>query len=177
MFEKMTQHPRPHVSNIILIGMPASGKSTVGVILAKVLGMDFIDTDLVIQKRENARLCEIQEERGIEVFLRCEEAAILSIQVKNSIIATGGSVVYSDAAMRHLKEDGAVVYLKVEKEELFRRLHDIKQRGVVLKDGETLDEMFDSRSILYEKYADFIVEEKAASIEETVERIRELVGE
>ena len=159
--------------NIILIGMPASGKSTVGVILAKVLGKDFIDTDLVIQQRENALLCEIQRTRGIPAFLKCEEEAVLSVSRKNAIIATGGSVVYSEAAMRYLAETGIIVYLKVEKNEIFRRLHDINERGVVLKDGESLEEMFESRSILYEKYADVVIEEKNSSIEETVKRIEE----
>lgn len=155
-------------TNIILTGMPASGKSTVGVILAKVLGMDYIDTDLVIQKREKALLCDLIRDRGVDGFLRAEEEAVLSVQEKNAVIATGGSVVYSDAGMRHLNEDGIVIYLKVEKEELFKRLHNIKERGVVLRPNETVEEMFESRSVLYEKYADIVVEEGESSIEETV---------
>ena len=155
-------------TNIILTGMPASGKSTVGVILAKVLGMDYIDTDLVIQKREKALLCDLIRDRGVDGFLRAEEEAVLSVQEKNAVIATGGSVVYSDAGMRHLNEDGIVIYLKVRKEELFKRLHNIKERGVVLRPDETVEEMFESRSVLYEKYADIVVEEGESSIEETV---------
>ncbi len=163
-------------TNIILTGMPASGKSTVGVILAKVLGMDYIDTDLVIQKREKALLCDLIRDRGVDGFLCAEEEAVLSVQEKNAVIATGGSVVYSDAGMRHLKEDGIVIYLKVGKEELFKRLHNIKERGVVLRPNETVEEMFESRSVLYEKYADIVVEEGESSIEETVMMIADEVS-
>lgn len=159
--------------NITLIGMPASGKSTVGVILAKILGMSFIDTDLVIQQRENALLCDIINERGVDGFLAAEEEAILSIDPSNTVIATGGSAVYSKAGMKYLKSIGKVVYLKVDKEDLFRRLHNIKQRGVVLRSGETLDEMYNSRSSLYEKYTDIVIDETNATVEETVEKIRE----
>lgn len=157
--------------NYILVGMPASGKSTVGVILAKVLGRTFIDSDIVIQQREGALLCDIIKERGIEGFLKTEEAAVLSIDTSNAVIATGGSVVYSEAGMNHLKKHGKVIYLKVEKDNLFKRLHNIKQRGVVLKPGETLDEMYSARCILYEKYADFVIDETNASVEDTVEMI------
>lgn len=162
--------------NIVLTGMPASGKSTVGVILAKILGMDFLDTDIVIQQREGARLNEIIEERGIEGFLSCEENAVLSVNVRNTVIATGGSVIYSSKAMEHLKENAEIVYLKVKKEELFKRLKNISERGVVLKDGESLDEMFETRSKLYEKYADLTVCEDGFSIEDTVSAVRDLCG-
>ena len=160
-------------NNLVLIGMPASGKSTVGVILAKVLGKKFLDTDLVIQQRENALLCEIIRDKGVDGFLRCEEEAILSVNEENTVIATGGSAVYGEEAMKHLKDNGTVIYLKVEKSELLKRLKDIKERGVVLKDGEDFDEMFDERIILYEKYADMIIEEGQASIEETIAKIQE----
>ena len=158
-------------TNIVLIGMPASGKSTVGVILAKVLGMDFIDTDLVIQQKEDSLLYEIINDRGVEGFLRCEEEALLSINTVNTVIATGGSAVYSERGMKHLSENGAIIYLKVEKDKLFDRLHEIRERGVVLRDGESLDEMYEERSVLYEKYADTIIDEGDSSIEETVRRI------
>ena len=157
-------------SNIVLIGMPASGKSTIGVILAKMLGKDFLDTDLVIQQREQALLCEIIEQRGVSGFLKCEEAAVLSVSPSDTVIATGGSVVYSDEAVRHLSGTATVIYLKVEKEEIVRRLHNIKERGVVLKDGESFDDMFIERSILYEKYADVIIEEDS-DLEGTIEKI------
>ena len=158
--------------NIVLIGMPASGKSTAGVILAKVLGKKFIDTDLVIQEREKDLLSEIIKDKGVAGFMKIEEEAILSVDVKNTVIATGGSAVYGEKAMEHLKENGTVVYLKVEKDELFKRLTDIKERGVVLREGETIEEMFDSRSVLYEKYADIIIEERDSTIEETIEKIQ-----
>lgn len=158
--------------NIVLIGMPASGKSTAGVILAKVLGKKFIDTDLVIQERENALLADIIKNKGVAGFMKTEEEAILSVDVKNTVIATGGSAVYGEKAMEHLKENGTVVYLKVEKDELFKRLTDIKERGVVLRDGETIEEMFDIRSVLYEKYADIIIEERDSTIEETIRKIQ-----
>ena len=159
-------------TNIVLIGMPASGKSTVGVILAKVLGKKFIDTDLVIQLRENALLAEIIKDKGVEGFMKSEEEAILSVDENNTVIATGGSAVYGEKAMEHLKENGTVIYLKVEKDELFKRLKNIKERGVVLKQGETLEEMYDNRSVLYEKYADIVIEERDSTIEETIEKIQ-----
>ena len=146
-------------NNITLIGMPASGKSTVGVILAKILGLSFVDTDLVIQQREGALLCDIISERGLEGFLKAEESAVLSIGPSNTVIATGGSVVYSEAGMEYLKSLGKVVYLKVEKEDLFGRLHHIRQRGVALREGQTLRDLYDERTVLYEKYADTVIEE------------------
>ena len=152
--------------------MPASGKSTAGVILAKVLGKKFIDTDLVIQEREKALLSEIIKDKGVAGFMKTEEEAILSVDVKNTVIATGGSAVYGEKAMEHLKENGTVVYLKVEKDELFKRLTDIKERGVVLREGENIEEMYDSRIVLYEKYADIIIEERDSTIEETIRKIQ-----
>ena len=154
--------------NIVLIGMPTSGKSTVGVILAKILGKDFIDSDLVIQKREGATLSRIIESRGIDGFLQCEEQALLDIRVSDTVIATGGSAVYSEAAMRHLSQGACVVYLKLELDELKKRLKSIKERGVVMRPGESLEDMFAVRAALYEKYADITVEEKGASVEDTV---------
>ncbi|MCR4720117.1 MAG: shikimate kinase [Lachnospiraceae bacterium] len=148
--------------------MPASGKSTVGVILAKVLGMEFVDSDLVIQKRESLKLSEIIETCGVEGFLRAEEEALLSIRAEGTVIATGGSAVYSEAGMNFLKQNATVVYLKVGLKPLKKRLHDIKGRGVVLRGGETFDEMYAERTALYEKYADVVVEEKNGSIEDTV---------
>ena len=163
-------------SNIILIGMPTSGKSTVGVIAAKILGLNFIDTDLVIQQREGKLLCEIIDNYGIEGFLKCEENAILSLQETGALIATGGSVVYSEAAIRHLKQDGIIVYLKVDQNELFKRLHNVKERGVVLRPNETIEEMYRERCILYEKYADIIIDEGDKTLEETVTEVVEVIG-
>ncbi|MCR5431740.1 MAG: shikimate kinase [Lachnospiraceae bacterium] len=158
--------------NVILIGMPASGKSTVGVILAKVLGMNFIDTDIVIQHREGTKLNLIIDKKGIDAFMKCEEEAILATNVSNTVISTGGSAVYSAAAMEHLKRDAVVVYLKVGLRELKRRLGNFKERGIVIKPGETLEGMYKARSVLYEKYADITVGENGASIEDTVTEIK-----
>ncbi len=130
--------------------------------------MNFIDTDLVIQTREGARLNEIIATHGIEAFLRCEEEALLSVQVEDAVISTGGSAVYSDAAMQHLSQKGRIVYLKVELEDLKKRLSNMKERGVVLRPGETIEDLYETRTKLYEKYADITVTETGISIEDTV---------
>ena len=161
--------------NIILIGMPASGKSTVGVVLAKMLGYDFMDTDLLIQRRTGHRLSEIIQAQGLDAFLAEEEAACLSLCVDHSVIATGGSVVYSDAAMRHLKGLGTVVYLSVDFSTLRSRLHDIRGRGVVLRPGQSLVDLYAERVPLYKRYADMTVQEGDGGLEETVQAVyREL---
>ena len=157
--------------NIILTGMPTSGKSTVGVILAKILGKDFIDSDILIQKREGASLSEIIESKGIDGFLKCEEQALLAINVSNTVIATGGSAIYSEAGMKHLSEEAVVIYLKIGQEDLKKRLKSIKERGVVMRPGESLEDMFAARSELYERYADITVEEEGASVEDTVNAV------
>ncbi len=159
--------------NIVLIGMPTAGKSTVGVILAKILGMDFIDTDIIIQKREGLKLRQIIEEQGVDGFLTVEENALLSTDVHNSVIATGGSAVYSRAAMEHLGKDSVIIYLKVEHEELKKRLSDAKARGVVLRPGESIDDMFAARSKLYAEFADITISEEGYSIEDTIHAIQE----
>ena len=163
-------------NNIILIGMPASGKSTVGVILAKMLGLDFIDTDILIQRQEGARLEDIIDTRGIEVFLDIESDVCCSLNVSNTVIATGGSVVYRDRAMSHLKSIGKVVYLQVGIDLLESRLSDMKERGVVLKNGQTLLDLFTERTALYEHYADLTVDENDLSLEETVHLVKEQTG-
>lgn len=159
--------------NIVLIGMPGVGKSTVGVILAKVLGYQFVDADLVIQQQEGKLLCEIIEEVGTEGFIEVENRINASLNVTNSIIATGGSVVYGKEAMEHLQSIGRVVYLKVSYETLEKRLADIKGRGVVLKEGQDLKALFEERSPLYEKYADIEISEGTLGVEQTVEKIIE----
>ncbi len=164
-------------NNIILIGMPASGKSTVGVILAKLLGMDFIDTDIVIQQRYGLRLNEIIERYGIDEFLKREEQTLLSIDVTNTVISTGGSAVYSETAMKHLSEGSKVIYLKVELDDMKNRLKDIKERGVVLRPEESIDKMYKTRSKLYERYADVTVSEVGKSIEDTVHMVMKFVNE
>lgn len=159
--------------NITLIGMPGVGKSTVGVILAKVLGYEFLDSDLLIQKSEKSLLREIIERDGLEGFLKIENKINASINAEKSVIATGGSVVYCDEAMRHLKEIGTVVYLKLEYEELKKRLGNLKGRGVVLREGQTLKDLYDERTPLYEKYADVVVDEKKLDVEGTLQKILE----
>ena len=147
-------------TNIVLIGMPGVGKSTIGVILAKVLGYSFLDADLLIQEQEGKLLREIIEEKGTDGFIEVENRVNASIRADRAIIATGGSVVYGKEAMEHLKEIGRVVYLKVSYAILEKRLADIKGRGVVLKEGQTLETLFEERSKLYEQYADIEVSEE-----------------
>lgn len=157
--------------NIVLIGMPGVGKSTVGVILAKVLGYQFVDSDLVIQKEEKKLLKDIIAEVGPEGFIQVENRINAALQVSDSVIATGGSVVYGVEAMEHLKEIGTVVYLSLPYEEISKRLSDIKGRGVVLRDGQSLKDLYEERTLLYEKYADIIVDETGLNVEETIEAI------
>lgn len=157
--------------NIVLIGMPGAGKSTAGVILAKVLGYQFVDADLVIQEEEGKRLHEIIEEVGTDGFIEVENRVNASLTAEHSVIATGGSVVYGTEAMEHLKAIGTVIYLKLPYEVVRKRLSDIKGRGVVLKDGQTLKDLYEERVLLYEKYADIIVDELGRNVEQTVEEI------
>ncbi|WP_448754322.1 shikimate kinase [Agathobacter sp.] len=160
-------------TNIVLIGMPGVGKSTIGVILAKVLGYSFLDADLLIQEQEGKLLREIIEEKGTDGFIQVENRVNASIRADRAIIATGGSVVYGKEAMEHLKEIGRVVYLKVSYAILEKRLADIKGRGVVLKEGQTLETLFEERSKLYEQYADIEVSEEGIDVEQTVEKLVE----
>ena len=160
-------------TNIVLIGMPGVGKSTIGVILAKVLGYSFLDADLLIQEQEGKFLHEIIEEKGTDGFIEVENRVNASIRADRAIIATGGSVVYGKEAMEHLKEIGRVVYLKVSYAILEKRLADIKGRGVVLKEGQTLETLFEERSKLYEQYADIEVSEEGLDVEQTVEKLVE----
>lgn len=160
-----------HKTNIVLIGLPGVGKSTAGVILAKITGKEFTDSDLVIQRKEGRLLSTIIEEEGVEGFIDIENRINTSLDVENSVIATGGSVVYGKEAMDHLKEIGTVVYLRVPFEIIDKRLSDIKGRGVVLREGQTLHDIYEERIVLYEKYADIIVDEVGLSIEETVTQI------
>lgn len=165
------------MKNIVLIGMPGVGKSTAGVVLAKVLGYQFMDADLVIQEQEHRLLHEIIQEEGTEGFIEIENRVNAGIQTEQSVIATGGSVVYGKEAMAHLKEIGTVVYLKLPYEILDKRLHNIKGRGVVLKEGQTLRDLYEERVPLYEKYADVIVDETGLGIEETIAKVVEALKE
>lgn len=159
--------------NIVLIGMPGVGKSTVGVILAKMIGYQFTDADLLIQKQEGKLLHEIIAEKGTDGFIEIEERVNASIEASHTIIATGGSVVYGKKAMEHLSCIGTVVYLKVPYDTLEKRLEDIKGRGVVLKEGQTLRTLYDERTPLYEKYADIEISEDGLNVEQTVENLLE----
>lgn len=159
--------------NIVLIGMPGVGKSTVGVILAKMIGYQFTDADLLIQKQEGKLLHEIIAEKGTDGFIEIEERVNASIEASHTIIATGGSVVYGKKAMEHLSCIGTVVYLKVPYDTLEKRLEDIKGRGVVLKEGQTLRTLYDERTQLYEKYADIEISEDGLNVEQTVEKLLE----
>lgn len=157
--------------NIVLIGMPGVGKSTIGVVLAKVLGYQFIDADLVIQEKTGRLLKDIIAEDGIEEFVKIENMINASIDAKNAVIATGGSVVYGKEAMEHLSEIGTVIYLQLELPALSRRLGSLRKRGVVLKEGQTLKDLYEERIPLYEKYADIIINEHHCTIQRTVNKI------
>lgn len=158
-------------NNIVLIGMPGVGKSTVGVILAKILGYSFIDTDLVIQESEKRLLREIIESEGVDGFIETENRICSAVQAERSVIATGGSVVYGQEAMQHLSEIGKIVYLRLDYAELCTRLGNIRSRGVVMRPGQQLSDIFNERSELYEQYADIIVDENGRNIEETIDAV------
>ena len=165
------------MNNVTLIGMPGVGKSTIGVIAAKQLGYQFVDADLLIQQQEKRLLHEIISEEGVDGFLEIENRVNASIQTEGAVIATGGSVIYGKEAMEHLSSIGTVVYLKLPYPELKRRLRNLKDRGVVLKDGQTLQDLYDERTPLYEKYADIIVDETGLQIEETREQMEQMLRE
>lgn len=161
--------------NIVLIGMPGAGKSTVGVVLAKKLGYAFLDSDLVIQSREGMLLHEIISERGVQGFWAVEAAANASINADRTVIATGGSVIYGSSAMEHLKQIGTVIYLQLTCDAIADRLGDLNERGVTLQDGQGLSELYAERVPLYEKYADYTINCEHMSIREIVEEIFERV--
>lgn len=160
------------MENIILIGMPGCGKSTVGVILAKIMGYRFLDSDLLIQEKENKLLSEIIACEGLDGFNRIENRVNTSIDVNRSVIATGGSVVYGKDAMEHFKKIGIIVYIRLPYEEIANRLGDLTKRGVSIKDGQTLLDLYNERVPLYEKYADIIIDENGMTIPETALTIK-----
>lgn len=160
-------------NNIVLIGMPGVGKSTIGVILAKELGYQFVDSDLLIQKRERKLLRQIIAREGVDGFIAIENEVNASIRAENSVIATGGSVVYGKEAMEHLKKIGTVVYLKLNYKSLEKRLGNLKGRGVVLRPGQDLRALYEERTVLYEKYANIVVDEENKDIETTLQTILE----
>lgn len=161
------------MNNITLIGMPGAGKSTLGVVLAKILGYEFLDSDLLIQKAEKRRLYQIINEEGPEGFKAIENRVNASIQAENTVIATGGSVVYCSEAMEHLKSIGKVVYLKISLESLAKRLGNLRKRGVLLKEGQTLKDLYEERVTLYEKYADIVIDEEGKDLEASLQAVLE----
>ena len=164
-------------SNITLIGMPASGKSSVGVVLAKRLGKKFVDTDIVIQEKYGKLLKELIEEHGDDGFREIEDEVNATIDVSNSIISPGGSVVYGERAMKHLKEISVVIYLELSYTAIKSRLGDLRERGITLKDGQTLKDLYLERTPLYEKYADITVNEMKKTLSNTIDEICEMLGE
>ncbi len=154
--------------SIVLIGMPGVGKSTIGVVLAKNLGISFIDSDLVIQEREEKKLHDIIGERGLEGFLDIEEDVNASLNPKAAVIATGGSAVYRERAMHHLSEFALICYLRLSYESISERLGNLEERGVVLKESQNLRQLYDERVPLYEKYANMTIDCEGKNIREIV---------
>ncbi|MFH0880764.1 MAG: shikimate kinase [Lentisphaerota bacterium] len=161
--------------NIVLIGMPGVGKSTSGILLAKLTSRDFIDTDVYIQSHENRRLQEILDAQGKDAFCRMEEKHILSLRCRRQVVATGGSVVYSPKAMRHLKQSSVTVYLTLPLPLLKMRLTNLSTRGVAREAGQTLEHLFTERDPLYRRYADVIVDCEGRNHEEVAVGIIEAV--
>lgn len=162
--------------NYILIGLPGSGKSTVGVMLAKYIGYGFLDADLAIQAQEKRLLSEIIEEEGTDGFLAVENRVLSEIVVDRCVIATGGSAVYSEEGMNHLGENGRFIYLRMSYEEMNRRLRNtFRRRGVVLKNGNSARDMYLERVPLYEKYADIVIDEQNLSAEQTLAKLLEKI--
>lgn len=157
--------------NIVLIGMPGAGKSTVGVVLAKNLGLRFVDSDICIQETEKKLLHEIIKEKGTQGFLEVENRVNASLNMTDSVIATGGSAVYGKEAMQHLRETGIIVYLKLSCDAIKERLGDLTKRGVALKTGQTLEDLYEERSPLYEKYADLVIDCENQEIRKIVAQI------
>jgi len=165
-------------NNIILIGMPGAGKSTVGVILAKRLGFHFIDTDLLLQSQEKCRLQPLIDTRGLDNFLEIEEQVLLNLHTQHSVIATGGSVVYSGNGLKKLGRSGYQIYLQIGLSTLLRRIADMGQRGLVMSKKQTFEQLYQERTPLYEKFADLTLnceemnaEQVAAIIENKIERL------
>jgi shikimate kinase len=164
-------------SNVVLIGMPGCGKSTIGVLLAKRLGLGFVDTDLLIQAAKGMSLCQLIETRGMDAFCEIECQQNKGLDVSNAVIATGGSVAYYDCPMRHFQADGTIVYLYLPEPELRQRLGDLKKRGVVLEPGQTLADLYEERTPLYEQWADIRVDLSGLDHEASVEAIMKKLDE
>ncbi|MCX8129815.1 MAG: shikimate kinase [Clostridia bacterium] len=162
-------------SNVVLVGMPGAGKSTIGVLLAKTLKMTFIDTDLLIQQKEDRFLQDIIDTNGIKEFLKLEENVVLDTKLQNHVIATGGSVIYSSIAIRHLKEDGVLVYLKLDYDEIQKRITNITSRGIAMQKDQSLQDIYIERTPLYEEHADITINCSGKHMEEIVADISRIL--
>ena len=167
---------RPRKENIVLIGMPGAGKSTVGVLLAKALSWSFLDTDVYLQAREGRRLQDIIDAEGLDAFCRLEERYVLSLDCRQHVIATGGSVIYSERAVRHLKSNGLAVYLDLPLDLLERRVGDLHARGVVIARGQTLAALHAERDGLYRRHADWIIDGAGKTQDQLVTEVVEGLG-
>lgn len=165
------------MKNIVFVGMPAVGKSTVGVVVAKRLGYDFIDVDLLIQKQENRLLREIIAEEGLERFVEIENQVNSEVNAERAVISPGGSVVYCEEAMNHYKDIATIVYLKASYETIRKRLRNAKKRGVVLREDQTIRDLYEERCVLFEKYADITISEDGQSLEKTIEDVMDALAE
>ncbi len=163
--------PSGREGNIVLVGMPGVGKSTVGVLLAKAAGLNFLDTDVYIQSHESRTLQAILDGEGLDCFCRIEESYILSLETAASVIATGGSVVYSEPAMLHLRSGGTIVHLDLPLDLLTARLGNLSVRGVVLPAGMGLDDLYRQRQPLYQRWAQLAVPCAGKSQEQIVDEI------
>lgn len=161
-------------SNVVLIGMPGSGKSTCGVVAAKMLLKNFFDTDLLIQNIEGISLQNIIDKNGNDYFEQAEENAILDLDIQGTVIATGGSVIYSDKAMIHLKSLGKIIYLHLDYDNMCKRISNLSTRGVLIKNGETLRDMYDERLPLYSKWADAVIDCNNSTVEQTAALIADI---
>lgn len=151
--------------------MPGAGKSTIGVLLAKAMTYNFLDTDISIQRREKMKLYEIIDKEGLDAFLKIENEVLSRLEVDGCVIATGGSAVYSEKAMEHLRREGTIVYIRLSLDEIIKRVKNITTRGIAMKKGMTLEDIYRERTPLYEKYADIILDGDGTTIEECVEML------
>lgn len=161
-------------NNVVLIGMPGAGKSTIGVLLAKSLNKRFVDTDLCIQEKCGKKLYEIINESGIDDFVRIENDIIASLDIADSVVATGGSAIFGAEAMSKLSSSGTIVYLKLDADEISSRIKNIKTRGIAMDKGETIFDVYQKRKPYYEKYADYTVDCAGLTVEECVSEIVEI---